>query len=479
MKQIYTFLSAACLMLLLSTEAHSQQTTTNYGLIIDDITLQRTGNRMEVDFTIFIEGLKIRSNRSLRITPCIMGSDDMMQLPAVIIDGRRRHIVHARQKSLAESADTYIRRYNRKEQIIDYQTDVQYEEWMGDSELILREEWISCHDRAFAEADIPVATYIDPSKKAADALAASKQAQKSYIIPAAKASAATTDTIDIFFPVNSSTISSSFMDNNALIAKLGEELKGDNIKAIHLMGYASPEGGYAFNTDLAMRRAEAVKKHLAASNLSPDIEITTQDAPIDWQELKQWLTESMVDNNRDIVAIIDNADIKPADKNRVIRERYPVVYEFMLGNWYPKLRKTAITIDCKPMSIDEAKAQMKADPKSLSLEDMYMVALSYRKGSKEYNDIILLAAENYPQSVEARINAANVAMDKGDYQQAGKYLSGIPANNPQAMNSRGILAMSQGKYQEAMQLFQSAEQAGVSEVAYNISLLKKLIAADK
>ena len=107
-----------------------------------------------------------------------------------------------------------------------------------------------------------------------------------------------------------------------------------------------------------------------------------------------------------------------------------------------------------------------------------MVALTYQKGSKEWNEIMLIAVENYPQSVEARINAANAAMANGDYQQAAKYLNGIPANNPQAMNSRGILAMSQGKYQEAMQLFQNAEKAGVSEAAYNITLLKELMAAN-
>lgn len=479
MKHIYTFLGAACLMLLLSTEAHSQKATTNYGLIIDDIALQRTGNRMEVDFTIFIENLKIRSNRSLRITPYIVGGDEMMQLPAVIIDGRRRHIVHERQKSLAESADTYIRRHNRREQIIDYQTDVQFEQWMSKSELILQEEWMSCHDRAFAEASIPVAMYNDQSTQAADPLLVSKQTQKAYVTLATSEKCATPESINILFPVNRSTISDSFMDNSTSIAALGEALQGGNIKAINLVGYASPEGAYAFNTNLAMRRAEAVKQHLAASNLSPDIDITTQDAPIDWQELKQWLNGSSVENSLDIVAIIDNADIKPADKNSVIKQRYPAAYEFMLKNWYPKLRKTAITIDCKSMSIDEAKAQLKTNPKSLSLEDMYLVAFSYQKGSKEFNDIILLAADTYPESVEARINAANVAMEKGNYQQAEKYLSGIPANNPQAMNSRGILAMSQGKYQEAMQLFQSAEKAGVSEAAYNISLLSKLIDANK
>jgi tetratricopeptide (TPR) repeat protein len=75
------------------------------------------------------------------------------------------------------------------------------------------------------------------------------------------------------------------------------------------------------------------------------------------------------------------------------------------------------------------------------------------------------------------VNAANVAMANGDYDLAAEYLQGVPANMPQAINSRGILAMSQGNYSEAMTLFQQAEQDGVSEASYNISLLKELIQA--
>jgi hypothetical protein len=46
------------------------------------------------------------------------------------------------------------------------------------------------------------------------------------------------------------------------------------------------------------------------------------------------------------------------------------------------------------------------------------------------------------------------------------------------MNSRGILAMEEGRYQDAMQLFQAAEQAGVGEATQNIALLKQLMAAE-
>ena len=50
---------------------------------------------------------------------------------------------------------------------------------------------------------------------------------------------------------------------------------------------------------------------------------------------------------------------------------------------------------------------------------------------------------------------------------------------PEAMNSRGILAMSQGNYDEAMSLFRQAQQAGVSEATYNISLLRELMQLGK
>ena len=106
-----------------------------------------------------------------------------------------------------------------------------------------------------------------------------------------------------------------------------------------------------------------------------------------------------------------------------------------------------------------------------------MVALSYEKGSKEWNDIIIMAVQTYPQSPEARVNAANVAMANGDYAQAATYLQGLPETMPEAMNSRGILAMSQGDYTQAMTLFEGAEKAGVNEASYNIALLKRLMAA--
>ncbi len=484
MKQIYTFFLSLGFALLAGSLSQAQNTSTNYGLQIGDINMAHVANRLEVDFTILIDGVKIRSNQAIRITPYVTNGDEMLQLPAVIIDGRRRHIVHERNRSdMVASADTYVRHRKREAQVIDYETDVAFESWMGNSELILREECISCHDLPLDEALVAVAILDEQSKPTTPVEAMKSSTDKpqlAYITPQSNAKSELKN-MEILFPVNQSAINPSFMSNTSNIEQLQNTLKqGSDVTAIHLMGYASPEGPYPFNERLAAKRAEAVKQHLAKCNLPASVTITTNSSPADWDAVKAKLDSSSIENYLKIIAIIDNKDIAPADKNKTIKEQYPVEYDFMLRNWYPALRKTCITIadGKKPMSISEAKAQLKKDPKQLSLEDIYMVALTYDKGSKEWEDIIIIAVNAYPQSPEARINAANVAMANGNYQQAATYLEGVPSNIPQAMNSRGILAMAEGNFSQAMQLFQAAEKAGVSEAAQNITLLKQLMAAE-
>lgn len=471
-------------MLLGSSTLQAQSNTTSYGLQIGDISMAHVANRLEVDFTILIDGVKIRSNQALRITPYVTDGEEMIQLPAVVIDGRRRHIVHERNRSdMVASADTYVRHRKREAQLIDYETDVAFEKWMSNSELILREECISCHDLPLDETLVAVAILDEQQTPAtaAEALkSASSKPQFAYVTPQISP-ASEMQSIDIFFPVNRSVINPSFMGNSASIEQLQNSLKqGSDIKTIQLVGYSSPEGPYTFNEQLAAKRAEAVKQHIEKSNLPADITISTDSSPADWAEVKKLLNDSSIENYLKIIAIIDDENIAPADKNKTIKEQYPVEYDFMLRTWYPHLRKTEISFydGKKTMSFSEAKAQLNKDPKQLSLEDIYMVALTYDKRSKEWEDIVIIAVEAYPQSPEARINAANVAMANGNFQQAATFLEGVPSTIPQAMNSRGILAMEQGKYGEAMQLFQAAEKAGVSEAAQNITLLKELMAAE-
>ena len=484
MKQIYKNLFTACAALLCFATAQAQNdaVTTN-GVIVSNIELERSGNHLDVGMTLDMSDLHIKPNKSLQITPIVTNGNEIYQLPAVVIDGRRRSIVHKRQEiSYLEPSNTYIRRYNRTDQTTEYDIQIPYEEWMDDSNLILREEWTSCHNRPLSEELLAIATISQPQKQPTTSEATSMRVlpRMAYALPSAsELSQSKSCDIDIYFAVNQSNINGKFMNNAGQIEKLSEALADKNIKEIKITGYASPEGPYNFNKTLAAHRAEAIKKHISTSNLDSTTNIIVDSYPANWEEIKAKLNSSYIENWQGIVAIIDDATISAADKNNAIRKKYPVEYDFMLNTWYPKLRVADISIERNQlkMSAAEVKKTIQSNPSQLSLDDIYLIALTYEKGSKEWDELILIAVENYPQSPEARVNAANVAMANGDYATAEQYLQGIPTNMPEAMNSRGILAMAQGDYTKALDLFQQALSAGVTEAAYNITLVRELMNA--
>lgn len=485
MKQIYKNLFIVCVAALSISASQAQNAVTTNGVRISDIEMERSGNHLNVGMTLDMSDLHVRSNRSLQITPIVTNGNEIYQLPAVVIDGRRRSIVHKREEmEFVDPTNTYIRRYNRTEQATEYDVQVPYEAWMDNSELILREEWTSCHDAALSEELIAIAEISQPQSQPSTTTPTSSIStlpRMAYAIPTTSdATQSEQSSIDILFAVNQSNINAAFMDNKEQIDELRKALaNSSDIKEIHLTGYASPEGPYEFNKALAARRAESVKKYLANNNLGATTDVIVHSYPANWDEVKRLLNDTYIENWQGITAIIDDTSISAADKNSAIRKKYPVEYEFMLRSWYPKLRMTDITINHKKrdLSVNEAKRILQNNPSQLSLEDIYMIALTYEKGSKEWDEIILLAVENYPQSPEARVNAANVAMANGDYAKAAQYLQGLPTNMPEAINSRGILAMSQGNYAEALNLFEQAQRAGVSEAAYNITLVRELMNA--
>lgn len=485
MKQIYKNLFIVCVAALSISASQAQNAVTTNGVRISDIEMERSGNHLNVGMTLDMSDLHVRSNRSLQITPIVTNGNEIYQLPAVVIDGRRRSIVHKREEmEFVDPTNTYIRRYNRTEQATEYDVQVPYEAWMDNSELILREEWTSCHDAALSEELIAIAEISQPQSQPSTTTPTSSIStlpRMAYAIPTTSdATQSEQSSIDILFAVNQSNINAAFMDNKEQIDELRKALANNSdIKEIHLTGYASPEGPYEFNKALAARRAESVKKYLANNNLGTTTDVVVHSYPANWDEVKRLLNDTYIENWQGITAIIDDTSISAADKNSAIRKKYPVEYEFMLRSWYPKLRMTDITINHKKrdLSVNEAKRILQNNPSQLSLEDIYMIALTYEKGSKEWDEIILLAVENYPQSPEARVNAANVAMANGDYAKAAQYLQGLPTNMPEAINSRGILAMSQGNYAEALNLFEQAQRAGVSEAAYNITLVRELMNA--
>ena len=102
---------------------------------------------------------------------------------------------------------------------------------------------------------------------------------------------------------------------------------------------------------------------------------------------------------------------------------------------------------------------------------MFAVANSYEIGSDEYNNVFDIAVRMFPNDPVANLNAANIAMGKGDYASAKNYL----AKAPEAVHAKGVLSMLTGDLAEAESLLKQAQDMGVKAAAINLEELRKKI----
>ena len=98
--------------------------------------------------------------------------------------------------------------------------------------------------------------------------------------------------------------------------------------------------------------------------------------------------------------------------------------------------------------------------------------MSYKAGTREFDDVMDLAARLFPDNAEANINAAAVALTRHDTALARKYLERWQTD-PKAYNNMGVLYLLEGNKDKAEVYLQMAHAAGVSQAQEVLKCLKK------
>ena len=147
----------------------------------------------------------------------------------------------------------------------------------------------------------------------------------------------------------------------------------------------------------------------------------------------------------------------------------------MLREWYPALRHSDYTVayTVRPFSVDEAKALLHTKPQQLSQEEMYQVAQTYAPGSREFNEVFEVAVRMFPNDTTANLNAACAALSEGNTEAAKRHLDKA-GRSPYALNALGVIAMREGREDEARALFEEAAAAGLPEAKENLRLFENL-----
>ena len=128
----------------------------------------------------------------------------------------------------------------------------------------------------------------------------------------------------------------------------------------------------------------------------------------------------------------------------------------------------------KTFNVEKAREVIKTRPQKLSLQEMYLVAQTYPKGSAEFNNVFDIAVRMFPEDKLANLNAASAAIERGDKVSAEKYLLKA-GDSAEANNARGCLAAMKEDYQTAKQYFEKAVAGGLKEAQENLDKVNQAL----
>lgn len=443
------------------------------GVNVESFTMERNGSFVVIDMDIDISALDVKSKQSAVITPHIVRDTISVALKSIGVYGRNRYYVYERNEDLAPTSGEDLEyRSNNLPDIVNYHAVIPFEEWMDGCQLILERADCGCGNAELArEGSVLIDRFpLQPY-----------QPTLLYIRPETEAvkSRSVSGSAFIDFQVNKVDIRPTFRNNRAELAKITgtiDSIKADSditITAISIKGYASPEGSYSNNTRLAKGRTEALKRYVETLYNFPTELITTSYEVEDWAGVERYVEASNLSNKAAILRVIRSND-KPDVKEQTLRSRYPNDYLHLLENCYPALRHSDYVIEYQVRqysSPEEIERIMNTAPQNLSLQEFYILAKTYNPGSEELDELWEIAVRMYPHDEIANFNAANSAMDKGDFERAERYLLKA-GNRPEVEYSRGCIEALKEDYPAAIPHLEKAVSGGVSEAEPMLEALK-------
>ncbi len=450
------------------------QTTTSIipGVSVENFNINRNGKYLTVTMDIDLSKLDVSSNRAVLLTPRLANGADSLDLPSVGIYGHRRYYYYIRNgiSTISGETEKSFKASNKPEQV-EYDNHIPYEKWMDGAILKFhRSDWGCCQALLaeyegllgrHREAFFPELVFVQPK---AEIMKSRSLSGSAYID----------------FPVDKTVIYPDYRRNTVELGKIQATIdsvrndKDVTITSVWLKGFASPESPYKHNTDLAIGRTAALKKHIGQLYHFADSIIRTDYEPEDWAGLRHYVDQSNIDHRTEILAMIDS-DLEPDAKEAKIKRTYPDEYRFMLQNFYPALRHTDYRIDYNIRTfsdVEEIKRIIAEQPQKLSQNEFYLVAGKYEPGTDEFTEVFETAVRMFPNDEIANLNAANAAIRRDDFATAHRYLDKA-GDSAEAAYARGALAIREKDFATARRYLDKAKGMGLEKATLTLGELDK------
>ena len=446
-------------------------------------------NHLNVDISVDFEGLAMPADESLTMTPILINGENEQELPAVLINGAEKQRVYQREQAFSKSRKpapipaVVIRNDAATSRSFRYQVAVPYQQWMKDAVLIIRSQECACHGKKgnVYEDKIADGLHLPKARTSVWDEATDKKylSWVNFIEPAPDKDTLHTVTGSIpYFEQDRQKKEerqlgelSEEKQNFEIYYRLRDALRGVRQEAgtelakVKVTGYGAPVGNLKKNEANALIRALKLKEYLRENRLTAGAPLEVVWIPEDWDSIGTLVRESDMMLREATLDLINNVDISKGRERMLMNLADGKPYKYLAEKVFPGVMRVDYEIEYTRKPLDAAESLRlfrTGGQRALRLNEFFAIAGSYPKGSTEYNDVLDLAARLFPDSPEANINAAAVALTKGDTGRARQYLERF-ATLPMAYNNMGILCLLEGNRDKAEVYLTMAAAAGVKQ----------------
>lgn len=153
---------------------------------------------------------------------------------------------------------------------------------------------------------------------------------------------------DVHYAINHSQIAPSYSDNTKQISELKDFMAQTkdttmHISAIHIVGYASPDGNAKQNDTLASQRAQSLY-HYAVNTYHPEQKIDTSHKTFHWSDCVSAVVKSDIPQKEQVLSVLNSTSHTESQKEQALRQM-PEAWSYLTTNILPKMRYADIEFD--------------------------------------------------------------------------------------------------------------------------------------
>lgn len=270
----------------------------------------------------------------------------------------------------------------------------------------------------------------------------------------------------------------SVQDLVKVLKEINDSTETRALQGIEVSAYASPDGKYSFNDQLAQKRQGTSTAYLKSQlkkirmNADVDAKYTAED----WDGFQKLVSESNI-QDKDVILRVLSMYQDPDEREQQIRNMSSVYTEIADGIM-PQLRRARMLVNYNVIgrSDEQILSQFSSDPSKLSIEEELYGAnnLVSDNATKKawYNQIM----KQYPNDARAYNNMAKLAIAEGNTTEAQNWINkakSVNSNSAEANANQAILDLKSGNTSAAETALAKASGSDTfNEIMGNVNVAK-------